>query len=78
MLILLAAIDEGLAAGVYDLQVEDQAAYKELLGIPADVTIVAGITLGVPAEDPAWSARTSRRTQPRRRLGELVRWERWS
>jgi nitroreductase len=78
MLILLAAIDEGLAAGVYGVTVEDQPRVKELLLIPDDVTIVAGVTIGYPADDPRWSASTSRRTRPRRPLEELVRWERWS
>ena len=29
------------------------------------------------APDPAWSAVTSRRTQPRREQAESVRWDRW-
>jgi FMN reductase [NAD(P)H] len=78
MLVLLAAIDEGLAAGVYGVQVDDQAAVRELLGIPDDVSVVAGITIGVPADDSGWSSRASRRTRPRKPLEELVRWERWS
>ena len=46
MLLLLAAIDEGLAAGVYGVTVPEMQAFKELLGIPDDVAVVAGVTIG--------------------------------
>ena len=78
MLLLLAAIDEGLAAGVFGLLAEQVEPLKELLGIPPDLHFVGVVTIGRPAEDPRWSEATSRRTQPRRPLDELVRWERWS
>jgi nitroreductase len=77
MLLLLAAIDEGLAAAVYGLQAEDAARWRPLLGIPDELRVVAGVTLGHGAPDPEWSKRTSRATQRRRRLDELVRWNRW-
>jgi nitroreductase len=78
MLVLLAAIDEGLAAGVYGVPVEDEPRWRELLGLPADLRIVAGATIGRPLPDPEWSKVTSRTTQRRRTLDELVRWNRWS
>lgn len=78
MLVLLAAVDEGLAAGVYGVQVEEQARVRELLELPDEITIVCGVTLGYAAPDPRWSAVTSRATQRRRSLDELVHWERWS
>jgi nitroreductase len=78
MLVLLAAIDEGLAAGVYGVMQEDEQQMRDLLGIPTDLRIVAGITLGHGAPDPGWSEGASRRTQPRRPAKELVRWQRWS
>jgi FMN reductase [NAD(P)H] len=78
MLLLLAAIDEGLAAGVFGLGHESVEGFKTLLGIPADLHFVAVVTLGIQADDPRWSEVTSRRTQPRKPLDELVRWERWS
>ena len=78
MLVLLAAIDEGLAAGVYGVRVEDEPVWRELLGIPDDLRIVAGATVGRPLPDPGWSKVTSRATQRRRPLDELVRWNRWS
>jgi len=77
MLILLAAIDEGLAAGVYGIPREDEAFVRGLLKIPSDLAIVAGVTLGKPAPDPEWSTRASRFTRRRRRLDDLVRWQSW-
>lgn len=75
MLILLAAIDEGYAAGVFGIPVEHQPAFRELLAIPDDVAVVACVTIGRPADDRNWSAVSSRLTQARRSLDELVRWE---
>ena len=75
MLILLAAIDEGYAAGVFGVPVEHQSAFRELLAIPDDVAIVACVTIGRPANDPNWTAASSRSTQARKSLDELVRWE---
>ena len=40
MLVLLAALEEGLGAGVYGVPVEEDARVRELLGIPDDLTIV--------------------------------------
>jgi nitroreductase len=77
MLVLLAAIDEGLAAGVSGVPRSAAAALRSSFGIPEDVEIVALVTVGAPAPDPGWSAVTSRRTHPRREAEEVVRWERW-
>jgi nitroreductase len=77
MLLLLAAIQEGLAAGVYGVTVPELQAFKDLLGIPDDVNVVAGVTVGRPRPDPNASLATSRFTQRRRGLDEVVRWERW-
>jgi nitroreductase len=77
MLLLLAAVDEGLAAGVSGVPGETAAGLRESFGVPEDVTPVALVTVGVPAPDPGWSAVTSRRTMPRRRSEQVVRWERW-
>ena len=78
MLVLLAALEEGLAAGVSGIQVDDQPRWRELLRIPDELAIVAGVTLGRGAPDPEWSKRTSRATQRRRTLDELVHWNRWN
>jgi nitroreductase len=77
MLVLLAAIDEGLAAGVSGVPRDLADSLRSSFGIPEDVTIVAIVTLGYGAPDPEWSSVTSRRTQPRRDPGQSVRWERW-
>jgi nitroreductase len=77
MLILLAAIDEGLAAGVYGVTVPEMEAFKDLLGIPEDIHVVAGVTVGKGKADPNASRVTSRFTQMRRPLGEVVHWEHW-
>ena len=62
MLVLLAAIDEGLAAGVYGVPVEEDARWRSY-GIPAELRVVAGATVGRPLPDPGWSKVTSRATQ---------------
>lgn len=77
MLVLLAAIDEGLAGGVYGIFGDTDARYRELFRIPDDFTIVAGVTLGRPLPDPAWSKATSRATQRRKALDEIVQWNSW-
>ena len=77
MLVLLAALEEGLAAGVYGIVPADQPRIRELLRIPDELAIVAGITLGYGAPDPGWSKATSRATQRRRTLDELVHWNTW-
>jgi FMN reductase [NAD(P)H] len=77
MLILLAAIDEGLAAGLSGVPKELADGLRSAFGIPDDVQIVAHVTIGAPAPDPGWSAVTSRRTKPRRSESETTRWERW-
>ena len=78
MLLLLAAVDEGLAAGVSGVPRPAAADLRVAFGIPEDVTPVALVTIGMPAPDPRWSAVTSRRTQARRPLEEVVRWETWA
>ena len=77
MLLLLAAIDEGLAAGVFGVLSEQVEPLKWLLGIPDDVLFVGVVTVGRPAPDPRWSATSSRLTQRRKPLSDLVFWERW-
>lgn len=77
MLLLLAALDEGLAAGVYGVTVPEREAFKGLLGISEDVHVVAGVTVGKPRPDPNASRATSRFTQRRRDLEEVVHWEHW-
>ena len=75
MLILLAAIDEGYAAGIFGVFTEAKEPFKALLAIPEDIDVACCITLGKPADDS--SAVSSRLTQARRGVDDLVRWERW-
>jgi nitroreductase len=77
MLLLVAAIDEGLAAGVYGVTVPEMRAFKDMLGIPDDVAVVAGVTIGKARPDPNSSRASSRMSQRRRPLEEVVHWERW-
>lgn len=78
MLVLLAAIDEGLAAGVFGVPGERMQSVRALLGLPEDVAIVEVVTLGHPAPDDVSDRLSSRGTRRRKPLDELVHWERWS
>ena len=78
MLVLLAAIEEGLAAAVYGIFGDDETKLRDLLRIPDDFTLVAGISIGYPLPDPGWSSKTSRTTQRRRRVDEVVHWNAWT
>jgi nitroreductase len=78
MLLLLAAIDEGLGAGVSGVPREVASELRAEFGIPDEITPLARVTVGVPAPDPGWSAVTSRRTVRRRPPDDVVRWERWA
>ena len=71
LLLMLAAVDEGLASGV--LGVLDWRPVWELLGIPDDVLPVAVVTVGKPAAEKARGS-AKRGWRP---LDEVVRWERW-
>jgi FMN reductase [NAD(P)H] len=77
MLILLAAIDEGYAAGLFGVFAEATQSFKELLRIPDDVAVACCITIGKPADDSQWSAISSRLTQARKSVDDIVHWERW-
>ena len=75
MLVLLAAIDEGLGAGVFGVPAESMQDVRALLELPDDIAIVEVITVGYAAEDSASDRLSSRGTRPRKPLDELVRWE---
>ena len=77
MLILLAAIDEGFAAGLFGVFAEAMQPFKQLLGIPDDVAVACCITIGRAGDDSQWDARASRLTQARKPVDDLVHWERW-
>jgi len=77
MLILLAAIDEGYAAGLFGVFAGATPPFKELLRIPDEIAVACCITIGRPADDSEWSAISSRSTQARKSVDDLVHWERW-
>lgn len=73
MLLLLAATNEGLAAGFLDLDEAGYEALKDLLGIPGDVQPIGLVTIGWPAPDrPSRSAARGRKPE-----SESVHRERW-
>jgi len=65
--IILAATEEGL--GTCWVVAFDETKTKEILGIPAEVRVVAMTPLGYPAADP--------RPFARKRLEDLLHRERW-
>jgi FMN reductase [NAD(P)H] len=75
MLVLLAAIDEGLGAGVFGIPAPYMERVRDVLNIPDDLAVVEVITLGRAAEGDPSDRLSSRGTRPRRPLDELVRWE---
>ena len=71
MVLLLAAVDEGMAAGFAGVQ--DLDALRDLLGIPSDVTPIGVVPIGHPAPDvPSPSLRRGRKP-----VDTVVHWERW-
>ena len=77
MLLQLAALDEGLAAGVYGVLPAQAPVVKELLGVPEDIHFVCLVTIGRRDPEASESRQISRLSQRRRPLDELVHWERW-
>jgi nitroreductase len=76
MLLLLAAVDEGLGAGLFGLYPpENNDRLRELLGIPDDFEIVGVVTVGHPAPEPMREERKERLRARRRPIEEVVRWE---
>jgi nitroreductase len=76
LLLQLAAIDRGLATGVYGVPRERVPEVNALLAVPTDVRFVCVVTIGHPAPDPNETRLVSRLSQRRLGLDELVRWER--
>ena len=72
MLILLAAVDEGLAAGFFGFH--RMSGLNELLQIPAQVSPLGVVTVGHPAPDRRSSSLKNRRKP----LAQVVHWERWA
>jgi len=71
MLLLLAVVDEGYAAGF--LVVKDEAGLRALLGIPDEVQPIGLVTIGKPTPDrPSQSLKRGRKPE-----GEVIHRERW-
>jgi nitroreductase len=71
MTLLLAVVDEGLAAGFtgsWDLD-----GVRSLLGIPADITPVGVIPIGHPAPDK----RSPSLQRGRKEKSEVIHWDSW-
>ena len=77
MLVLLAAIDEGLAAA-FTGHPEQERRLRELLSLPEDVVPIGVAFVGRPAPDTKSNYASSRVREQRRPLGDVVHWERWS
>ena len=76
MLILLAAIDEGLAAGFFG-HPEQEGFLREILALLEDVVPIGVAAIGKPAPDPTAERATKRFAERRRPLAQVVHWERW-
>ncbi len=77
MLILLAAVDEGLAAGFIGIMGEAaQARLRALLAIPDAFTAIGVVALGHEAPD-ARAHSGSARARPRRPVADVLHRERW-
>jgi nitroreductase len=76
MLVLMAAIDEGLA-GAFIGHPDQKQLFTELVGLPDDVVPIGLALIGRPAPDPTADRGTSRLRERRRSTGDLVHWERW-
>jgi nitroreductase len=72
LLILLGAVEEGLAAGFFG--VHRLPELRGLLGIPEDVTPIGVVTMGTPAPE----RRSGSSKRGRKPLEEVVHWGRWA
>jgi nitroreductase len=73
MLVLMAAIDEGLA-GAFIGHPEQKRIFDEVLGLPSDVVPIGLALIGRPGEDPPAGSRFKERQRAR---DDLVHWQQW-
>jgi nitroreductase len=73
MLVLAAAIDEGLASAFVG-HPDQKRIFDELLGLPEDVVPIGLALIGKPGSDAPVGSRLKER---QRNLDELVHWQRW-
>lgn len=71
MLVLLAAVDEGLSAGLFGFHRLD--GLRELLGIPEEVLPIGVVTIGYPADEQTLGSAT----RGRKPKSEQIRREHW-
>lgn len=72
MLILLAAVDQGVAAGFFGFH--RMSGLSDLLSIPPEVSPIGVVTIGHPAPDRQSGSIPNRRKP----LERVAHWERWS
>jgi FMN reductase [NAD(P)H] len=73
MLVLAAAIDEGLASAFIG-HPDQKAIFDELVGLPEDVVPIGLALIGKPGEAPEIRSRLREMQRP---LGDLVHWQHW-
>jgi nitroreductase len=73
LLVLEAAIDEGLASAFIG-HPDQKRIFDELLGLPEDVMPIGLALIGKPGEQPEIGSRLRSR---RRDLSDLIHWEHW-
>jgi nitroreductase len=76
MLILLAAIDEGLVAAFVG-HPEQEALLRDLLGLPPEVVPIGVALVGRAGPDERSDVASSRRSERRRPLSDQIHWNRW-
>ncbi len=74
MLVLLAAIDEGLASAFVG-HPDQKRIFDEILGLPPEVVPIGLALIGKPGKVPAAGSRLTAR---RRQQADLVRWQSWA
>ena len=75
MLMLLAAVDEGLGACFFGIPPERTDTFREAFGVPASHTPIGAVTLGHRTEDPGSRGSAGRRR--RHTLEEVVHRSQW-
>jgi nitroreductase len=73
VLVLMAAIDEGLASAFIG-HPDQQRICTEVLGLPEDVVPIGLALIGKPGHDPAPSSRLKARQRPAK---DLIHWQQW-
>jgi nitroreductase len=71
MAVLLASVDEGLAAGFLGVHAMEDV--RDVLGIPDEYSVVGVVTVGHPAPD----RRSGSLDLGRRKPSEVLHWDRW-